>query len=55
MLREVDSTATFGRTTRIAMPDLGVPEFSDNGMLVEKVGAPVGNHVFIAGIDAIYQ
>ena len=25
------------------------------GMLVEKVGAPVGNHVFIAGIDAIYQ
>ena len=55
VLREVDSTATFGRTTRIAMPDLGVPEFWDNGMLVEKVGAPVGNHVFIAGIDAIYQ
>ena len=35
------------------MPDLGVPEFWDNGMLVEKVGATVGNHVFIAGIDAI--
>ena len=23
-------------------------------MFVEKMGAPVGNHVFIVGIDAIY-
>jgi len=41
------------------MPNLGIPEFEDNGILVEilveRIGAPVGNHVFIVGIDAIYQ
>ena len=35
-IQEVDSTATFGRITRIAMPDLGVPEFSDKGCSSKK-------------------